>query len=169
VLPMQCRMARAALGWTAQELAQKAGVGVNTVSRFENRDADASADSLARMTAAFQAAGIRLIGEDEGGGPGVRLNRRTIQIIRNPLWHPVHERFAFRVACRGQKVMVFLPRSILDELDRHVGSRPQAELAAAFERHLLQILQAVARAIDAGKVEHDSSLYLHPDDFTAMV
>jgi hypothetical protein len=26
----------------------------------------------------------------------------------------------------------------------------------------------VARAIDAGKVEHDSSLYLHPDDFTAM-
>ena len=27
----QCRMARAALGWSAQELATKAGVGLDTV------------------------------------------------------------------------------------------------------------------------------------------
>jgi transcriptional regulator with XRE-family HTH domain len=33
---VQCRMARASLGWSAQELAKKAGVGLNTVNRFES-------------------------------------------------------------------------------------------------------------------------------------
>jgi hypothetical protein len=32
----QCRMARAALGWNMQKLATKAGVGINTVHRFES-------------------------------------------------------------------------------------------------------------------------------------
>ena len=32
----QVRMARAALGWGVRDLAKKAGVAANTVSRFEN-------------------------------------------------------------------------------------------------------------------------------------
>ena len=33
--PMQCRMARAGLEWSARQLASRAGIGVNTVARFE--------------------------------------------------------------------------------------------------------------------------------------
>ena len=34
--PIQIRMARAALGWGVRDLAKKAGLAPNTVSRFEN-------------------------------------------------------------------------------------------------------------------------------------
>lgn len=34
--PTQCKMARAALGWSVQKLGEKAGTTPNTVSRFEN-------------------------------------------------------------------------------------------------------------------------------------
>ena len=34
----QVRAARALLGWTAKELARKAGVGISTVQRIENAD-----------------------------------------------------------------------------------------------------------------------------------
>lgn len=35
----QCKMARAGLGWSAQELAQKSGVSVRSVMRFEAGEA----------------------------------------------------------------------------------------------------------------------------------
>ena len=41
--PKQCKMARVGLGWTNQQLAEKAGVVPNTVSNFEKgRDVHSS-------------------------------------------------------------------------------------------------------------------------------
>lgn len=69
-------MARAALGWSVRELAAKAGVTANTVSRYEN-GADALGKTLARMRRALEEGGVIFI-EQNGGGPGVRLkNRRS--------------------------------------------------------------------------------------------
>jgi transcriptional regulator with XRE-family HTH domain len=70
----QVRMARAALGWTVRDLATKAGLSANTVSRYEN-GTDALGDTLARLRRTFEAAGITFIDEN-GGGAGVRLQRR---------------------------------------------------------------------------------------------
>ena len=74
LLPVQCRMARAALGMGVRELAAAAKVSVDTVARFERGEElkERTVDALQR---ALEAAGIKLIDEN-GGGPGVRLAKR---------------------------------------------------------------------------------------------
>ncbi|KFC69293.1 putative transcription factor, MBF1 like protein precursor [Bosea sp. LC85] len=64
-------MARAALNWSMPELAQRAGVGVNTVNRFEAGQ-DARMSSVEKMQAALSEAGVIFIAEN-GEGAGVRL------------------------------------------------------------------------------------------------
>lgn len=71
--PEQCRAARALLDWSTTQLAQAAGVGVNTVNRFE-RGGDARLSSVEKLRTALERAGIVFIPEN-GGGPGVRLRR----------------------------------------------------------------------------------------------
>ena len=57
----QCRMARAAVGWSNQRLAKAAGVGPNTVSLLETGKADPRASTLRKLVAAFEAEGIEFI------------------------------------------------------------------------------------------------------------
>ena len=65
-------MARAAVGWGVRELAEKAKINPNTVSRIEN-GGDALASTLDRIQAALEDAGVIFIDQNEDGGPGVRL------------------------------------------------------------------------------------------------
>lgn len=58
---MQCRMARAALNWSAKELSKKARVGVATVARFERGDASTIPSTLAAIQRALEEAGIEFI------------------------------------------------------------------------------------------------------------
>ncbi len=71
---LQVRMARAAVGWGVRELAKKAGVTANTVTRIEN-GADAKQSTMDRLQQALEAAGVEFIDEN-GGGAGVRLRKR---------------------------------------------------------------------------------------------
>lgn len=74
----QCRAARALLDWSAQTLADKAGVGVATVRRYE-AGASVAATSLDAMRDALVAAGITFIAKGEAsphGGEGVRFDAR---------------------------------------------------------------------------------------------
>jgi transcriptional regulator with XRE-family HTH domain len=72
--PVQCRMARAALGMGVRELAAAAKVSVDTVARFE-RGEELKERTIDALRRALEAAGIKLIDEN-GGGPGVRLRKR---------------------------------------------------------------------------------------------
>jgi transcriptional regulator with XRE-family HTH domain len=74
--PVQIRMARAAIGWGVRELAEKAGVTANTITRIEN-GADAKHSTLEAIRSAFEAAGIIFIAEN-GEGPGVRLKKQRL-------------------------------------------------------------------------------------------
>ena len=58
-----------------RELAEKAGVTANTVTRIEN-GADAKQSTMDRLQYALEAAGVEFIDEN-GGGPGVRLRKRS--------------------------------------------------------------------------------------------
>ena len=71
---IQVRMARAALGWGVRDLAKKAGVTANTVTRIEN-GADAKQSTMDSLQEALEAAGVEFINEN-GGGLGVRLRKR---------------------------------------------------------------------------------------------
>jgi predicted transcriptional regulator len=78
----QLRAARALLGIDQKTLAERAGVSVPTIQRMEASDGNVRGvvDSLVKVVAALEAAGIDLIGEDarsEGGGRGVRLRKVT--------------------------------------------------------------------------------------------
>ena len=72
--PVQLKMARAAIGWGVRDLAKKAGVTANTVTRIEN-GADAKQSTIDRLQQALEVAGVEFIDEN-GGGPGVRLRKR---------------------------------------------------------------------------------------------
>ena len=72
--PIQCRMARVALGWGTRDLARAAGVSTDTVARME-RGEKLKSSTVNAFRAAFEAAGIEFIPEN-GGGPGVRAPKR---------------------------------------------------------------------------------------------
>ncbi len=69
LVPVQCRMARAALGLGVRELAALAKVSIDTVARFERGDAlkERTIEALQR---ALEASGVEFTNGDK---PGVRL------------------------------------------------------------------------------------------------
>ncbi|GGB03774.1 hypothetical protein GCM10011491_34890 [Brucella endophytica] len=71
MLPVQCRMARTALGMKIAELAELANVSTNTVVRFE-RGEELKESTVTQLRIALENAGVVFIPEN-GGGVGVRL------------------------------------------------------------------------------------------------
>jgi transcriptional regulator with XRE-family HTH domain len=72
LLPVQCKMARAALGWGVRELAAAAKVSTDTVARFERGD-ELKERTIEALQRVLEAAGIEFT--DENGGVGLRLRR----------------------------------------------------------------------------------------------
>ena len=70
----QCKMARAALGWTTRDLAERAQVGIMTISRFEAGTGETYPATKAAIARALENAGISFIPEN-GEGAGVRLRK----------------------------------------------------------------------------------------------
>ena len=78
----QLKAARALLGMDQRTLADVAGLSLPTIQRMEASDGTVrgNVDSLVKLIAALDAAGIELINEgavSEGGGRGVRLKHRA--------------------------------------------------------------------------------------------
>ncbi len=73
---VQIRSARAALRWSVQQLAERAGVGTQTIKRFEVVEGipQSRTQTLLDIKAALEAAGIEFIGTPEDR-PGIRLSR----------------------------------------------------------------------------------------------
>lgn len=69
----QIRAARALLNWTVRDLADRAGVHRNTITRAET-DATGPGHATAAIRATLEAAGVEFI-EANGGGAGVRLGK----------------------------------------------------------------------------------------------
>jgi transcriptional regulator with XRE-family HTH domain len=76
--PDQCRMARAALKWSREDLAKKSGVAAVTIKGFELLGADSKFSTLNKLQRALEAAGVEFISDgakSDEGGPGVRLRK----------------------------------------------------------------------------------------------
>ncbi len=76
----QLKAARALLGMDQRTLAEAADLSLPTIQRMEASDGTirGNVDSLVKLIAALDAAGVELIGEgaaSKGGGRGVRLKR----------------------------------------------------------------------------------------------
>ena len=73
VTSAQIRAARALLNWTVRDLAEKAQVHRNTVTRSET-DATGPGHASAAIRAALETAGAVFLDEN-GNGPGVALRK----------------------------------------------------------------------------------------------
>lgn len=72
----QCRAARGLLGWTQEQLATAAGIGLSSLLYLEREKRDVSEQLNASIQRALEDAGVEFIPEN-GGGAGVRLKRRA--------------------------------------------------------------------------------------------
>jgi len=63
--PEQCRAARGWLGWTQQELATKAGVGLSTLRAFEAGTRAPIRNNLGALRHAIEVGGVRLLFDGE--------------------------------------------------------------------------------------------------------
>ena len=61
VTPPQCRMARAYLNWSQQELADRVGMALNTVSYFEKGERQADLKTVSRIASVLEAEGMRFV------------------------------------------------------------------------------------------------------------
>lgn len=75
MLPIQCKMARTALGIGVRDLAVLAKVAPGTVARFEAGD-ELKERTVDALQSALEQAGVKFIDDGQtsaAGGPGVRL------------------------------------------------------------------------------------------------
>jgi transcriptional regulator with XRE-family HTH domain len=74
----QIRAARAFLGWSVKELAQKSKVGISTIQRIENAvgPPNTLVSNLAAIQSTLEAAGIEFT---NGEAPGVRMWTKPIK------------------------------------------------------------------------------------------
>ena len=74
VTSFQIRMARASLGWSLEDLANRCAVSSRTIRRIESEDGLASATpaNVRLIVTTLEAAGVEFVGSP-GEGPGVRL------------------------------------------------------------------------------------------------
>ena len=66
--PLQCRMARAALGWSLDDLATAAGVERKTILRFEQGATDMRPATRGAARSAMEQAGVVFIDQGEHAG-----------------------------------------------------------------------------------------------------
>jgi predicted transcriptional regulator len=86
VTPREVRAARAFLGWTRQQLADRAIVALNTVIRLEQGVVDSRSSTLDAIRRVLEAAGIEFLSlreDSEGIRYGVRRRRPTPPRDRN--------------------------------------------------------------------------------------
>ena len=69
--PEQSRAARGWLGWSQKQLADRAGVALNTVYEFEKGRRTPAAYIIAALRRAIEDQGIGLVFDQEGAGVGI--------------------------------------------------------------------------------------------------
>jgi CheY-like chemotaxis protein len=147
VTPAQVRMARAAVNWSLDQLAQAAGVHRNTIHNFETGRYSGSPEKLRAVRQALQNAGVEFIGEAETAG--VRLRKPGAGAIAAAAGVAALGTAAGAAAI-GHSVLVVnsapevrsLARSILEELKLNVIEAETGEQA-------LMILQEQALNLSA--------------------
>jgi transcriptional regulator with XRE-family HTH domain len=74
MLPIQLRMARAALGWTLKELGERAGVNMNTIARYE-AGSEILTGTMQRLQDALRSEGVVFVDEDADFQPTIRIRK----------------------------------------------------------------------------------------------
>src|SRR5467141_2148829 len=101
ITAQQSRGARAMLGWTREQLAERSKVSAATLADFEAEKRTPYNRTLADIRRALEEAGIEFIPEN-GGGPGARL-RKPDAAPASPLKPGAASKAAGRKATKATK------------------------------------------------------------------
>jgi transcriptional regulator with XRE-family HTH domain len=77
--PAQLRAARAIVGWSREELAEKSGMSAQAIREFELGSSDPKMGTVQRWKRALEAAGVKFIDADDQDGAGVRLRGSKVK------------------------------------------------------------------------------------------
>lgn len=79
LIAQQIRAARALLGWSQAQLAQRADLSEVTIKRFESQQQElfGTIQSYDRIKTALEKGGVVFVEQDVEMGPGVRLAKRV--------------------------------------------------------------------------------------------
>lgn len=77
--PEQSRAARGWFGWSQQDLAGKAGVGLSTVKSFENGSRTPIANNLVAIQRALEGAGVEFMDDASGRPTGIRIKAKKAE------------------------------------------------------------------------------------------
>jgi transcriptional regulator with XRE-family HTH domain len=165
ITPSQIRAGRALLDWSQEQLAEAAGVGLSTVRDYEKERRGGEVAGLKAIRRALENRDVLFLPSEGDAGPGVRLVARVPNVLRRPMKLGKWDALMISVEWRGLEVEIFVPQAVLDDLGRFRQTRPEAEYVGLFDKHRAAILQAAARAIDAGRVAPDRRVHLRHEDF----
>jgi ribosome-binding protein aMBF1 (putative translation factor) len=70
--PEQCRAARGWLGWSQQDLAKRANIGLSTLKDFENGKRETIPNNLDAIRRALESQGIEMLFDPDGKAVGIR-------------------------------------------------------------------------------------------------
>lgn len=76
--PEQSRAARGWLAWSQRELAERAGIALNTVHAFERGQRTLTANNLVALRRAIENAGLKLLFDQDGSAAGIARNGAQI-------------------------------------------------------------------------------------------
>ena len=168
VTPPQLRAARALLGWSQEQMAQAAGVGLSTIRDYENERRAGAMDSLKAICRALENQGVVFLPSRDDYGPGVCLLAKVPNVLRWPVKLGTWSELLIPVEWPGREYAVLVAHEVLDDLGGFRESKPSAEYVRVFEEHRADILRAAASAIDAGRVTPDMRVSLDTIDFIKM-
>ena len=86
--PVLVRTARSVLGWSQGELAKKAGVASQSISRIERFDRVGRMDTLRKIEAALNEAGIRFV--QQGGDFGLMFGGEVAERLQSEIRQQQH-------------------------------------------------------------------------------
>jgi transcriptional regulator with XRE-family HTH domain len=169
VIPAQIRAGRALLGWSQEQLAEKAEVGMSSVRDIENLKRSNDTGAFLAVCRALENGGVEFVPGNVKQGPGVRMVAGRPNITRFPTVVTMFDGMPFKVEWQGREHTVFLPLEALEDLGRLNKRQPDVVYLKIFEQHQGAILDAARRALgNPERFDRDQRVHIRGKDISSL-
>jgi len=164
IIPAQFRAGRALIGWSQEQLADAAEVGLGSVRDTESQKRPADSSAANAMRLALENEGVVFVPGREDAGPGVLLVGNRPNVIRWPTVVTKWEGVPFEIEWQGKALVVFVSWEALEDLEELTNPSDE-EVLRSFHKHRGRILDAVVRAVtDRDNFDKHGRLHVRGQD-----
>lgn len=158
ISPAQCRAARALLSWSQEELATKSRISKKTIADFERDVRLQHGRTTDGLQATMEASGVEFIAQN-GGGEGVRFRLAMPRFLFRRDDVPDRQWVAFAFDYKGARYTGFVAYDALTRI-----ALDRLSPVEAFDRDRDRILLHAADQVDAGRLDAQGQVMIHPGD-----